>query len=606
MRRTLFSVILLLSFSLGISHAQEPTRQHLTIICTTDIHGNYFPYDFVNNTDGVGSMARVHSYVENERRLYGKEGILLLDAGDILQGTPASYYYNYVDATSVHLCAQMMNYMKYDVATIGNHDIETGHGVYDRWTKECNFPIVAANIVDKDGKPYWKPYVVVEKAGLRVAVFGLVTPTIPKWLPERLWSGLEFRDMVETAREYMPKMKEEADVIVGLFHSGMGNEVEDYKEATSKLENATWAVAHYVPGFDVIFCGHDHRSADKQVMNIAGHYVPVLNAGPGAEYVATATRYYATPEGYNIVTVRPFTFSQPETKAVPADKRLHGRITTVKQCEPDKSFMKQFRKQFKAVKKYSQEVIGQNDTQLTTRDAYFGPSELTDYIHSMQLQISGADISFAAPLKFEVSIPAGKLTVGQIFSLYPFENLLYVMRLSGREVKDYLEYSYGGWVRTINTAPSSLATQHMLRFCETMSKPNPADNWKLFSTPSYNFDSAAGLRYIVDVSKPKGNRVTIISLANGEPFDMDKEYRVALNSYRGNGGGGHLVEGARIPKDELQSRILWTTERDLRHYLIEEVRKDGGIKASKLNQWHFEPADILQPLIDNDRKLLFP
>lgn len=577
----------------------------LEIICTSDIHGNYFPYDFVRDTDEPGSMARIYKYVSEQRSRYGEDNVLLIDAGDILQGQPSAYYYNFVDTTSVHLCAEIMNYMKYDVCVIGNHDIETGHAVYDRWARECNFPILAANVVDKEGNPYWKPYVVINKGGLRVAVFGLLTPVIPKWLPEHLWSGMEFKDMVTTARQYMPQMQKEADVIVGVFHSGAGKEPEKMQDALMQ-ENAAYAVAKYAPGFDVIFYGHDHRQADTKVFNITGHYTPVLNPGSGTKYVATASRNFSYNDGYTFITSKQFTFSQPTAHYVKADTTLHGSLVNMYNFEPDKDFMRHFKGQLKTLKKYAQEVIGKNPTTLSSRDAYFGPSEYIDFIHAMQLQISGAEISFAAPLRFDATVPAGKLRVGEMFSLYPFENRLYVMRLTGEEIKRYLEYSYAGWTRQINPNASDLASQHLLLLQSTTSQSSPSDNWKLLATPSYNFDSAAGLRYVVDVTKPKGERVTIQSLADGTPFDTKKEYRVAVNSYRAGGGGGHLTEGAGIPKEELQERIVWSTDRDLRHYITEAIRRDGGIHAKSPKLWHFEPADVLQPLIDNDRRLLFP
>lgn len=607
MRTSLFSLHTFVLCLAALFCSMGVWAQSLTIICTTDVHGNYFPYDFVRNTDGKGSLARVYYYVKEQRKLNGEDNVLLLDAGDILQGQPSAYYYNFVDTTSVHICAQVMNFMKYDAAVVGNHDIETGHNVYDRWAAACNFPVLAANVVGRDGKPYWKPYVVVKKAGLRIAVFGLITPTVPRWLPERLWSGMEFRDMVQTAREYMPQMKREADVVVGVFHSGVGVVPEGGDEA-NMLENASLAVARRVPGFDVVFCGHDHRRADTKVVNIAGANVPVLNAGSGAEYVATAMRLYRTPDGKNIIVTRDFPFSEPKTTYVKADTTMHGSLVNISNREADKDFMRHFRKQIKTLKKYTQEVIGQNDATLSTRDAYFGPSNFIDYIHALQLQVSGADISFAAPLGFDSSVPAGTVRVGQMFSLYPYENMLCVMRLTGREVKEYLEYSYAGWTRRVNPASSDLNNQRLLLFrnLHPRSNPNPKDNWNLLATPSYNYDSAGGLRYVVDVSKPAGDRVVILGMADGTPFDMEREYRVALNSYRACGGGGHLTDGAHISKDELQRRIVWSTDRDLRHYLTEAIRRDGGIHAKSPKLWHFEPADVLQPLIDNDRRLLFP
>ena len=133
------SLLMILTSVLPLSMAHAKTVK-LKVVQTSDIHGNFFPYDFINRTTWGGSMARVHAFVENERKTLGNN-LILLDNGDILQGQPSAYYYNFIDTTSTHLCADILNFMHYDAATMGNHDIETGHAVYDRWVKECNFPI---------------------------------------------------------------------------------------------------------------------------------------------------------------------------------------------------------------------------------------------------------------------------------------------------------------------------------------------------------------------------------------------------------------------------------------------------------------------------------
>ena len=194
----------------------------LKLVETSDVHGCYFPYDFINRKPMKGSLARVSDYVKRLRKEYG-ENVILMDNGDILQGQPTAYYYNYIDTASLHLNAEMLNYMRYDVGNMGNHDIETGHAVYDRWIRDCGFPVLGANVTDvKTGKPYLPPYRVFEKEGVRIAVLGMITPSIPSWLPERLWSGLRFEDMEQAARKWVDiiREKERPDVLVGLFHSG--------------------------------------------------------------------------------------------------------------------------------------------------------------------------------------------------------------------------------------------------------------------------------------------------------------------------------------------------------------------------------------------------
>lgn len=569
--------ILLTVWSLAVPAREKEVR--LKIIETTDIHGNYFPYDFLNRRPGTGGLSRVCTYVRSQREALGRDAVVLLDNGDILQGQPSAYYYNFIDTTSVHVCSAMLNYMSYDAGTVGNHDIETGHPVYDRWTAACDFPVIAANATDtRTGQPYWKPYTIVERDGVRIGVLGLITPGVPTWLPEKLWASLRFDDMVRTARRYVAELrdKEHADLVVGLFHSGVGNPA-----ATGELnENATLQVAREVAGFDLIFCGHDHRKADRWVVNAAGDSVLVLNAAAYGANVAEAD-----------VTLR-------YDGGRLAGKAVSGRLVDVSQLTPAPDFCRTFAAQEEAVKRFTEEVIGTNRTVLTTQPAFFGPSAFVDLIHDLQLELSGAQISFTAPISFNATIPAGDVHVSDMFNLYTYENQLYVMELTGREIKDYLEYSYGHWTRQMGNAD-----EHMLRFragADTLK-----DAWQRLASPSYNFDSAAGLRYTVDLTKPEGQKVSILGLSNGDAFAPDATYRVAVNSYRGNGGGGLLTEGAGIPKDSLQGRIVWSTDRDLRYYLMETIRKQGTIDAKPRNDWKFVPEAWVRQAAPRDAELLF-
>ena len=168
------------------------------------MHGAYFPYDFITRQPLKGSLARISTYLNEQRKQYGEENVLLMDNGDILQGQPVAYYYNFIDTTSTHVCAAMLNYLKYDVGNMGNHDIETGHAVYDRWTSQCRFPMLGANIIDRStNEPYLPPYRILERDGVRIAVLGMITPAIPSWLPETMWSGLRFEDMETCARHWV-------------------------------------------------------------------------------------------------------------------------------------------------------------------------------------------------------------------------------------------------------------------------------------------------------------------------------------------------------------------------------------------------------------------
>ena len=203
----------------SILPAQE-REVKLKVVQTSDIHGNYYPYDFIRRREATGSLARVHALVQKERETYG-ENLILLDNGDILQGQPTAYYYNYIDTVAPHLTAEMMNFMGYDAGNMGNHDVETGRAVFDRWAGDCRFPILGANIVDiATGETHFKPYEVLERDGVKIVVLGMITPAIPVWLSENLWKGLRFDDMEETARKWMKIIREQEkpDLVIGMFH----------------------------------------------------------------------------------------------------------------------------------------------------------------------------------------------------------------------------------------------------------------------------------------------------------------------------------------------------------------------------------------------------
>jgi len=213
------------------------------------------------------------------------------------------------------------------------------------------------------------------------------------------------------------------------------------------------------------------------------------------------------------------------------------------------------------------------------------------------LAISGAQISLAAPLSFDASINEGDITVGDMFGLYKYENMLYTMRLKGKELKQLLEMSYALWTNQMSSSSDQFLR---LRKEEYQGK----ERWR-FQNSSFNFDSAAGILYTVDVTKPEGEKVTISSLADGSPFDEEAFYTVALNSYRGNGGGELITKGAGLSKEELQSRMESATTKDLRYYMMEYIQQQEVITPKSLNHWKFVPENIVEEAAKRDYSRLF-
>ena len=578
MTKRLFSLGILLIMCTTLSQsvmAQDDSKiVTLHLLGTTDVHGAFFPIDFLNNKPAEGSMARISTYV-NKLRSLNPDGVILLDNGDILQGQPTNYYYNFIKTDVPNVAAEVVNYLHYDAQVFGNHDIEPGHPVYDKWASEVKCPVLGANILLlPERECYTKPYAIIERQGVKVAVIGMLTPAIPFWLNESIWSGLHFEEMVETAKYWVNYLREgrKADVIVGLFHSGW----DDGISTPTYDENATEKIAEQVPGFDVIFYGHDHIARNETTDN----GVLCLNPANNAVKVGHAILKLSTDSNGQWVI-----------------REKKGELVDVRGEAIDQSYVDHFKPYTDSVTTYINDYIGNLTSAIRSSDCYFGSAPFTDMIHQLQLRLTGADISITAPLQFNMVIGPGKIFMRDMFKLYRFENRLCTVYMTGEEIRKHLEMSYDLWVNTM-TEPDD----HIMLLNDDSRNDNQRSGFKNYT---FNFDSAAGIDYEVDVTKPNGKKVHIIKMSNGKPFDEKKWYKVAMNSYRYHGGGELLTAGAGIPSDSLHRRLIDMSSLDLRHYLTEEIRREGSITPKSNNNWRFVPVSWAAPAIKRDRKKLF-
>lgn len=584
-RTSIFIIFIAFTF-VSLYSAQDTVK--IKIVETSDVHGSLFPFDFSKKMRSTYSLANVCTYLNIERAKKDQE-LLLLDNGDILQGQPLVYYFNVEKNLSVNICSDVMNYLKYDAATVGNHDIETGHNVYDKVKKEFNFPWLAANAInDSSNQPYFTPYTVFNKNGVKIAVLGLITPYIPNWLPENLWKNIRFEDMIETAKKWVPiiKEKEKPDIMIGLFHAGLEYNYNNQSADTPLNENASQLVAERVPGFDVVFVGHDHIGWNKKVKNVEGKEVLIMGTTSNAKDIAVAT-------------IKLFTDSSTNKPS----KSITGEIIETNQFEVDRNFLSKYVGVIKEVNRFTSKTIGTFTDSISTCESMFGNSAFVDLVHKIQLFYTKADISFTAPLTFDATIKKGPVYIRDMFRLYKYENFLYTMWLSGQEIKDYLEFSFANWFNQMKGPNDNL----LLFKKDDDGKIVSSNNTKALQLKSqyYNFCSAAGIKYEVDVSKPAGSKVKIISMQNGTPFDLNKYYKVALNSYRANGGGGHLTEGAQIPKEEIKKRFINSTPRDLRFYIIRWIETLKTIEPKPFGNWKLIPEEWVKNAIPRDYNYLF-
>lgn len=586
MTKKLLPILALLGVSLTMTAKTNTKTIRLKVIETSDVHGHFFPYDFMEQKPLKGTLVRANTYINSQRSIYG-DNLLLIDNGDILQGQPCVYWSNYVMPEDENLAASVINYMRYDAETVGNHDIEPGHKVYDKWIREVRCPLLGANIVKEECKngnaslnniyEGLKPYSVHYKDGVKICIIGLLTPTIPSWLNHSIWKGIEFEEMVSCARKWVKYIQdyEKPDLLFGLFHSGLdGGIVTD-----NCAENATADVAREVPGFDVIFFGHDHQVHKEWIVNKNGQNVLCIDPSCYVKNVAEAE------------------IELTYTNGKLSKKVIEGHIVNVLDEEVDTDMLNHFQPQIDAVKSYVSQKIGRFESPIYTRESFFGNSAFTDLIHNLQLQITNADISFNAPLSFNTTINAGDVTMADMFKLYRFENLLFVLRMTGEEIRKHLEYSYDMWTNTMKSPED-----HALRLNDNSKDDQQRTGFQYYT---FNFDSACGIDYEVDLTKPDGEKVKILRFTNGVPFDEKKWYKVAMNSYRANGGGELLTLGAGIPQDSLYNRVIFHTDRDQRYYLTNEIKRMGVINPKPNSNWKFIPEEWVKPALERDRQQLF-
>jgi len=537
----------------------------LDIYATNDVHGRFFDSLYVGNTTKESLLA-VSAEIEKAREENGK--IVLLDAGDALQGDNASYYFNFIDTTSVHIFSRLAQYLGYDALCVGNHDVETGHKVYDRFKQSTPIPYLAANTPRTDnGKPYFQPYVILEKKGLRIAVIGFTNANIKNWIAPSLYEGMDFLPIKDCAQEIVDRVirKEKPQVIIVLTHTGTG------EGDGSQLESEGRDLLSSLHGVDFLICSHDHRACAEHNDGLW-----LLNAGSQCRYLSHGTVELEI-KGGKVVS-----------------RKTVGEIIPVDKTKTDERMRREFSSEYNLVKAFTLQPVGVIAEDIYTKDSYTGMSAYMNLLHTVCLESSGADISIAAPLTFNARIPSGTVVFNDLFTIYPFENLLYLVRMSGKEIKDYLEYSYDQW---INTYPGK--SEFLLKI------EKRSDGRYSFVNRSYNFDSAAGICYKLDVTKEAGESVSISSMADGSVFSLEKDYLVSMTSYRACGGGGLLSDGAGIKDCEERIVGRFPEIRDLIYDYFKQHPNVNPEHTEGLGYWSFEPYDLASRAIASDMKLMF-
>ncbi|WP_430502063.1 bifunctional metallophosphatase/5'-nucleotidase [Micromonospora trifolii] len=550
--------------------AARPRTWDLTLLGTSDTHGNVYNWDYYRDAEyddskqndiGVAKLATLINQIRRERR--GK-ATLVLDAGDTIQGTPLATYYakqEPITATGEkHPMARAMNVIDYDAVTLGNHEFNYGLPLLDLWIRQLGFPALAANAVNaKTGKPAFLPYVIKKVSlgfaapTLRVGILGLTNPGVAIWDKGNVEGKLRFDDMIATAAKWVPIMRARgADLVLISAHGGDSGTSSYGPELPN--ENPVALIAQQVPGIDAILFGHAHNEVVERF---------VTNERTGTQ----------------VLLSEPSKWGQRLTRMDFTLARERGRWTITKKAATmlntntvveDPKVLAAVRAQHQKTVAYVNQVVATSTVELSAAESRYKDTPILDFINHVQTEVVGAALagtayadlpvlSIAAPFSRTAVFPAGDVKIRDVAGLYVYDNTLEAVVLSGAEVRAYLEYS--------------------AKFFRTLAPGAPVDPEQISdpAVPDYNYDVFSGLDYDIDISKPVGQRITRLVLAGTDtPVADNAQFVVAVNNYRRSGGGNF----PGIVKTQ-----VYNAQQEIRQLLIDWAQAKGTI----------DPADFFQP-----------
>jgi len=543
--RQVLPVVLLLVAAAWLGAA--PERVTVTLLATTDLHGNLLPVDYYRNASAPRGLSKVATLIGQVRA--AQPHVLLLDCGDTIQGTPLAYYFARKDTRQPNPTVALMNALGYDAMAVGNHEFNFGLEVLWKAKREAKFPWLAANIRQKYAKgsfAYFPPYIVREVGGVRVGIVGFITPGVPRWEVPAHYRGYQFEQIVDAARRVIPEVRRQADLVVVLAHSGLGRDPQTGQPQADGIpgENAVWDLAEQVPGMDVILFGHSHQELPEKIAN----GVLLAQARNWGQSLARAdVELERGHDGrWRVAAKRSTTL--PVTEALAEDPAIRALALPFHE----------------ATERYLDSPVARSAKDLDGRTARYEDHPLVDLIHQVQLHYGRADVSLATMFFPGVRIAAGPVTVRQLAALYIYENTLYTVEMTGAQLREALE-------RAASFFPAW-----------------PAPTGQPLRLPGYNADAAEGISYTMDLRQPVGQRIRDLRYG-AQPLDPARKLRVAINSYRYSGGGQYKVY-AGLP-------VLYRSPREVRELLIEYVTRTGTIPTAANGNWRLEPREAFEAIL---------
>ncbi|MFF7165271.1 bifunctional metallophosphatase/5'-nucleotidase [Streptomyces sp. NPDC008086] len=533
-------------------------RYALTVMGTTDLHGNIFNWDYFKDaeySDAKGNakgLSRVSTLVNQVRAEKGRRNTMLIDAGDTIQGTPLTYYYAKVDPITaeggpIHPMAAAMNAIGYDAVALGNHEFNYGIETLRKFEDQCHFPLLGANALDaKTLKPAFPPYFIKRfcvpgAPDVKVAVLGLTNPGIAIWDKAYVEGKMVFPGLEEQAAKWVPKLRSMgADIVVVSAHSGSSG-TSSYGDQLPYIENSAALVAQQVPGIDAILVGHAHTEIAELL---------VTNEKTGRKVVLSEPLCYAQ-------RLSLFDFELVFDKGRWTVESVKATVRDAKTVADDPKITKLLKDDHDIVVEYVNQVVGTATAKLTTVEARYKDAPIIDLITKVQEDVvkaalAGTEhaalpvISQASPFSRTSEIPAGDVTIRDLSSLYVYDNTLVAKLMTGAQIRAYLEYSAEYFVQTAADAAVDVE------------KLTNAGN-----RPDYNYDYVSGLTYDIDIAQAAGSRIRNLAY-NGAALDDAQQFVLAVNNYRANGGGAfpHVASAQELwaESTEIRTRIAeWVT-----------------------------------------------
>lgn len=572
-------------FTLLVVACREKEKSgDVVILYTTDVHGYVLPYDFTKQRPSEASLANASTIIKEVREEYGRD-MLLFDAGDLYQGTPSMYYYNYHSVDEMHLATRVVNYLQYDGLVVGNHDLEAGEDIYlNRVSRQLEPVWLGANAVDtRTGRGMFRPYKIYERHGFKIAVLGLITPETGEQLPKNLTPHLSFKLMTEYAKRWVEEIKanENPDYIVAITHAG----IKDFEivNKTDTIKDGINTLVNNVRGIDLLLFGHDHGVYEGSLVNQWGDSVRLLQPSHNGTEIGRVDIHFDRKDDVVVCTT--------------STQRIN-----LADCPVDEDYMKTFGGAIDTINNFLDSPLGYLDEDFDMEGTLYRQTNAMDFIHHIQLDATGADISFASALSSFKTIPSGPITLRTLFSLYRYDNQIHKIWMTGADIKKFLEYGYDRQFGVMKSADSHLlAFKYDDKGNITYGRFGPD-----LVVPQYNYTSAAGINYEIDVRKPLGNRVNIISLADGSPFNLNQQYTVAISSYQAAGGGGFITRGLGWSEDDIAYHTLSESSKNIIFLITSYIQRLQHVTTHPNGKWRTIPSDWSENNGPKDAALLLP